>query len=423
MTSRNRGQGALGTTVATFLAFGIPDYRWLWASGLFYQIARWMQLTIFAWLVLELTDSPFKVALVGFFMTLPRLAFGLPGGALADSFSRVWLVRIALNTSTVVAIAVTVLLGTDLIRVWHVYAAIFVTGLAFTIEQPARRALVLDMLGPTRVTNGMALDMVAFSSSRIVGPAVAGALLTLAGVTPAYSVACCLFFLAGTLIFVVQVTQVARRQWQAGQVVQDLGAGLRYAFQDPVVRAVVVITILVNLLTTPYQQMVPVIARDVLSVGPALMGIMLASDGLGTFIGSLTLASVPSFTRHGLVFAFGAMLAALSLAVLSFSDTYGLSVATLVLLGIGTAGFGTMQGAIVVLIAPHQMRGRALGVVALAIGASPLGSLMIGSLATAADPTAAIRIHGFLGLVLIALVTLVSLSIRRPIPRPDTPPR
>ena len=97
--------------------------------------------------------------------------------------------------------------------------------------------------------------------------------------------------------------------------------------------------------------------------------------------------------------------------------------ASMLAIGLGMSGFGTMQGAIIVLVSDHAMRGRALGVVGLAIGTSPLGSLLVGTLANSYGATSAIRIHGLVGFFLIALVTLWSASIRRPLAGPEPPGR
>ena len=276
-----------------------------------------------------------------------------------------------------------------------------------------------DFLGSSGVTNGLALDAVAFSTSKIIGPAAAGAIIGITGVTEAYMIVCLLFASAASLVWLLRVTHESRRNWSARVVTADLVSALKYTLSHPVMKTVVAITILMNVFLFPFTQMVPVIGRDVLRVDPGLIGVLMASDGMGALIGAIVLASVPNVRRHGLLFAFGAMACTLSLVALSFSRDYGLSVASLLALGVGMSGFGTMQGAIVVLVSEHAMRGRALGVVGLAIGTSPLGSLLIGGIANSVGAVGAIRIHGVIGFVMLAVVTLFSSSIRRPLTSPE----
>ena len=382
-----------------------------------------MQLMILAWLVLERTDSPFMVALVGFFAWLPMLLLGLVGGLLVDSMNRAWLIRATHGATAAAAVIITVLLATDAIEVWHAYGVILVTGLGNTIDQPARRALVHDFLGSSGVTNGLALEAVAFSSSKVIGPAAGGVIIAAAGLTEAYMVVCLLFASAASLVWLMRVTHETRRSWSARSVSSDLASALRYTLSHPVMKAVVAITVLMNVFLFPFTQMVPVIGRDVLGVDPGLVGVLMASDGMGALVGAVTIASMANVRRHGLVFAFGAMAGTLSLVALSFSREYGLSIASMLALGVGMACFGTMQGAITVLVSDHAMRGRALGVVGLAIGTSPLGSLLVGTMANSLGATSAIRINGLVGFLLLAVVTSLSPSIRRPLTAPEASDR
>ena len=382
-----------------------------------------MQLMILAWLVLELTDSPFMVALVGFFAWLPMLLLGLVGGLLVDSMNRAWLIRATHGATAAAAVTITVLLATDAIEVWHAYGVILVTGLGNAVDQPARRALVHDFLGSSGVTNGLALEAVAFSSSKVIGPAAGGVIIAAAGLTEAYMVVCLLFASAASLVWLMRVTHETRRSWSARSVSSDLASALRYTLSHPVMKAVVAITVLMNVFLFPFTQMVPVIGRDVLGVDPGLVGVLMASDGMGALVGAVTIASMANVRRHGLVFAFGAMAGTLSLVALSFSREYGLSIASMLALGVGMACFGTMQGAITVLVSDHAMRGRALGVVGLAIGTSPLGSLLVGTMANSLGATSAIRINGLVGFLLLAVVTSLSPSIRRPLTAPDASDR
>ena len=378
---------------------------------------------ILAWLVLERTDSPFMVALVGFFAWLPMLLLGLVGGLLVDSMNRAWLIRATHGATAAAAVIITVLLATDAIEVWHAYGVILVTGLGNTIDQPARRALVHDFLGSSGVTNGLALEAVAFSCSKVIGPAAGGVIIAAAGLTEAYMVVCLLFASAASLVWLMRVTHEARRSWSARSVSADLASAVRYTLSHPVMKAVVAITVLMNVFLFPFTQMVPVIGRDVLGVDSGLVGVLMAADGMGALVGAVTIASMANVRRHGLVFAFGAMAGTLSLVALSFSREYGLSIASMLALGVGMACFGTMQGAITVLVSDHAMRGRALGVVGLAIGTSPLGSLLVGTMANSLGATSAIRINGLVGFLLLAVVTSLSPSIRRPLTAPDASDR
>lgn len=394
-----------------FRAFQNRNYVRLWlANGLSFN-ARWMQMTLLSWLILELTDSPWLVALVGFFSSVPMLFLGLLGGVLADSVNRQRLIVLTQGANVGVSLMLTLLLSTGAVQVWHAYLAILVTGAGWALDSPARRGLIFDLLGRSGVTNAMALDSVGMNVSRMLGPALSGVLITLVGVGGGYVVVTLSYALSLLLLGSLRVSQIDRPARRQQHVVRDLVEGFHYVRQDRVIQAVICITVLMNFLVSPYMQMVPVIVRDVLHEGPAMMGILQGAEGFGALLGAVTIASAVRLNYHGRVFSGGSLLALLALLIFSISRWYILSFPTLLVLGLGMAGFGTMQSTIVMLVAKEEIRGRALGIVSLAIGAGPLGSLFLGAIASAISPVFALRLNALLGLILLALVSLLLPSI------------
>jgi MFS family permease len=187
--------------------------------------------------------------------------------------------------------------------------------------------------------------------------------------------------------------------------------GFAYIKTDPIIMAVMWITLIINLLLFSYTTMVPILARDVLHVDPALMGALQAGEGLGALAGSMLIASRVTMNYHGRIYVGGSLLSLLGLLIFSMSRWYIVSFPVMLLLGLGTAGFATMQSAIVMLVAKSDMRGRALGVLSLAIGAGPLGMLIVGAVAESVSPVFALRVNALLGIVLLSLITLCMPSI------------
>ncbi len=167
-----------------------------------------------------------------------------------------------------------------------------------------------------------------------------------------------------------------------------------------------------NLMCFSYLQMVPVIARDKLGVGPGLMGLLMGGDGLGSIIGATAIASASSLRRLGRVFLIGSILGFIMTFCFSLTTSFALAYPFLLLLGICVAGFGTLQSIIVISSSSPDMRGRALGIVTLAIGFGPLGALAIGVLATATTPSYAIMIFSSIGITLVLIVTAFSRGLR-----------
>ena len=284
-------------SLRTFEAFGNRSYRLLWPANFLAYICRWMQLTLLGWLVLELTDSPFSVALVGFFGMLPLLILGMVGGVLADRVNKHRILIMTQVISCVAAFAMVLLLQTGAIRFWHAYVVMGCTGIGWALDMPSRRSAIHDLVGRAGVTNAMAMDSVGMQASRMIGPALAGALITTVDVVGGYIVVSAIYVVAITLIAAVNLPPVDRSRLGLSSVLANLVEGFRYVRRDNVLVATVLVTILMNLLLFPYAQMIPVIARDVLLIGPGLMGTLLGAEGLGALFGAICIASI-GVIRH-----------------------------------------------------------------------------------------------------------------------------
>ena len=219
-----------------------------------------------SWLVLQLTDSPAMVSLVGFSRMLPMFLFGLVGGSLADRFAkkRVMLASQAISVATYVIMAG--LLFLDIVKPWHAFATIFLTGTAFAIDFSARRAFFSEILDETRVVNAVSLDVIALTGSQLLGALLGGFLVDLWGFRGTYltmlvGTTGALFLMASVSSPVAAVAAstrptISRQLLEAVRVVRD----------NPTLRAVLLVTIFFNFFATPFMQMVPVIARDVLGL-------------------------------------------------------------------------------------------------------------------------------------------------------------
>jgi len=368
------------------------------------------------------------VGLVGFFGMVPFLVLGIFGGYLADVLDRKLLIAVTQFLNLISAVIMCVLLTFGTVEYWYAYIAIIIPGIGWSLDMPSRRSLIMDIMGPQGLTNGVALDSVGMHTSKMIGPALAGALIAFTGVEGSYillsivmSVGCFLFLRVNQpnrpnqlqkSVGTTPGTNNSHKRRLANEVFSNLSEGFKYAFSNQTIVAVIVITVFMNLLLFPYMQMVTVVSKNILHVGPLLMGILMASDGLGALVGSTLIASRNKMLYHGRFFLYGSILSLIALTVFSMSTWYLLSLPLLLILGIGTSGFGTMQSAIVLLVSRPEIRGRALGVVTLAIGAGPIGSLVVGAVSEWIGPADALLFNSILGLILVCLSGVFFPSIR-----------
>jgi len=272
---------------STFRAFEHRGYLRLWLANCLIYTARWMQMTLMAWLILERTNSPFLVALVGFFSSAPMFLLGLLGGILADRVQRQRLLSISQGINMLSSLTLTLLLTAGVIEVWHAYGAILITGACWALDTPSRRAIIYDLLGVEGVTNALALDSVGMNASRMCGPALAGLLITTAGVAGGYVVITSFCAMAWVLLCSLPRSQSVRQERRQQSMLRNLLEGFRYVRGNRTMRATLYITVVMNVLLFPYVQMVPIVARDVLHVDATLMGALQAAEGLGALLGAI----------------------------------------------------------------------------------------------------------------------------------------
>jgi MFS family permease len=345
----------------------------------------------------------------------PMLLLGLVGGMLADVVDRRRMLMGVHAMTFTAALVMTALLWTGLERFWHAYAVILVAGVGWAFDMPARRSLFHDLLGSSGVTNGVALDSLGQSLSMMAGPALAGGLITVLGVKGGYLAVTSFLLTSLILIYRLKLTTPQTRRVRSSGLAPSLADGLRYVAGHQALRGTVLVTLAMNVLMFPYANLIPVIARDILDVGPGLMGILQSAAGLGAAVGAISIASWVNLRYHGRVYLGGALLTCVVLLLFSFSKWYALSLPLLLLLGFGHAGFSTMQSTIVMLLADQNMRGKALGVITIAIGTSPLGAFAIGIMAEQVSAPFAIGTSATAGIVSVVLIGLASSDLWGPI--------
>jgi len=431
-----------------FSSFSQRDFSLLWISNLTMYISRWMQVTILSWFVLEMTNSAFSVGLLGFFHFVPFALFGIFGGFLADTVDRKKLVVCTQFMTLFAAIGMCFLFAFGLIAYWHAYIAILIPGLGWALDMSSRRTLIMDIMGIEGVNNGVALDSIGEDTGKIIGPALGGFLIAFIGTTGGYLILSSIIlmgclsvikikiktsnlnpskrtntykktknymvFLEGYSLYSGQVSGALELNVAGGiaKVFKDLKKGFEYVLTNKVIIAVIIITILMNLFLFPYVQMIAVVSKRILNVGPLFMGLLLASDGLGSLCGSTFLANKRTIKYQGRVFLYCSILTLFSLALFSISSTYLLSLAFLLMLGMGVGGFKIMQSALVMIVSNPEFRGRAMGIITLSIGVMPIGNIFVGAIAEQIGAGLTLFGYGIIGFILIIIAGIFLPAIR-----------
>ena len=400
-------------------ALGHRDFRLFWCGQLVSLIGTWMQSVGQSWLVLELTNSPFRLGLIGALQFGPILLFSFVSGAISD---RVRKRRLLLGTQTalmVQAFTLAALVWSGHVQFWHVAVLAALYGLATTLDMPSRQAYVAHLVPRGDLMNAIALNSAVFNGARVVGPAVSGLLVARYGTAAA--------FVMNGLSFIAVIGALAAIRTEGTPSPRrgiglraEIAEGVRYAAGTPRVALVMSLLVAVSLFVVNMNVLVPLIARDVLQEGAHGFGLLMAALGLGAVAGSLAVA-VLSVGRPPLGLVVGpAVAAAALLLLLSTARQFGPTAAVLMALGFAQIVFMTSCNTTVQIAVPDELRGRVMGLYALVFaGMTPIGALIMGAVAEHWGVSRACAVGGGAGLLLILALTG---AWRRWYPAPAAPP-
>lgn len=381
------------------------DFRQLLASNALWWVTAFMETLVIGWLVLEMTNSPWMVAVVGFCRSLPFLIFGFMGGTVADRFGRRRVIVVAQAINCVVYVGLWVAIFFDALQIWHLALAALAIGSAWSFDWPARRALLPDLIGKKQTVEAMLLENFVQGCSRMLGPFVAGVLLATTGPIGCISL---MAVLSGAgLISVRQLSKQQIPRENMRPMVSPwtvLGPSLRYVGSNQSILGVILITMVLNLLLLPYMTLLPIFARDVLGQGPVGLGLLSTASGIGSFMGLFMTNYLRRSLSLGWILTGGTFGMAVALVIFSQSSIYPLSWAMLLITGMGQACFGIMQSSIILLTASDEMRGQTMGVLVLAIGSDPVGKLVTGGLAENFSAPQAVGLQATVAALLLLVI-------------------
>ncbi|RIK39849.1 MAG: hypothetical protein DCC55_16825 [Chloroflexi bacterium] len=399
------------------------DYRRLLSSNALWWQTMFMENVVVGWLVLELTNSPWQVALVGFCRSAPFLVCGFLAGPLTDRLGRRRIILGAQLANFLAYGSLTLLLWSERLAVWQIYVTALVLGAAWALDWPARRALLPDLVGKARTVDAMLMENLAQSISRIIGPSLAGALIAFLGPDGCFTVMVILSGMALWNLRHLSQQPIARTSMRPAASPWNLVAqGLRYVGSSQPILAVILITLVMNLLYFPYMNLLSVFARDVLDQGPVGLGFLGAASGVGAFIGLFIINRIRQQVSGGWILTVGTFGMSICLFAFALSGVYSFSWTMLLLAGIGQACFGIMQSSIILLAASDEMRSRAMGTLVLAIGSDPLGKLQTGFLAELYGVQTTIALQSALAALAILAIAVALPGLRTSEPERQAQP-
>jgi MFS family permease len=394
----------------TFRALEHRNFRLFFVGQLISLIGTWMNNTAEGWLVYQLTGSKALLGIVAAASTAPMLLLSTWGGWLADRRPKRSILVVTQAVSMLVSLTLAFLVWRGSVQTWQLILLAVVGGVIMAFDMPARQSFVIEMTDRKDLVNAISLNSAAFNGARIIGPSVAGVVMAQVGI------AMCFFLDSVSFIAVIvglMMMKLAPIETPTSEESLFAGSanGFRYVWNTPRLRRIFFLFSVAGIFGWSYSVLMPAIAKDVLKSGAASYGLLLASNGFGALCGAITVAAVshryPSRTLAlGGIWFFSA-------TIIGFAFTHHLWLAMIFLAG---AGFGMLlffasTNSAVQTSVRDDMRGRVMGIWALAFGGTvPLGALVAGTAGHFLGPTPTISI----GAVICALAALAIFTRTRP---------
>ena len=399
----------------TFRSLRVRNFRLFFVGQLISQAGTWMQMVAIVWVVLQLTDDGVAVGIVTACQFLPVLLLGAWAGVVADRVDKHRLMLATQIGFTVLAVALSVLTLGGFETVAWMYAGSAVFGVLTALDNPTRRAFVAELVPPREVPNVVGLNSALMTGSRVVGPAIAGAVITGAGAEWC--------FVINAVTYVAVITALLRMDRSSfrspprvARAKGQVREGFRYVWSESDLRLPLVLVAVVGTLVFNFQVVLPILAKRTFDGGASTFTLLYSMLSLGSLVGALVVAR-----RTGTDTRFLARSTAfLAVSVLALAAAPTLWAATLLTLPVGYYSIFLISGsnAVVQLRADPVMRGRVLALLSVVfLGSTPIGGPIIGWITEAVGPRAGIAVGGFAS---AAVAAWVLVQLRRIDERPVT---
>lgn len=372
---------------STLRAFKHANFRIYFAGQSFSLLGTWVQQIAISWLIYRLTQSPMLLGTTGFLSQIPILVLAPVAGLLSDRFDRKTLLLITQALAMLQAFILAFLVWTDRIEVRQILALSLSLGVITAFEIPSRQSLMSGLVeDKSDLPNAIALNSLLVNSARLIGPALAGFLITFVNETLCFVINGLSYFaVIGSLLFIRirPATKTEQTAQPPKQAAHGLRTGVLFAMGNPPMRSLLILLALASFMVTPYLILMPIFAAEVFKGSANTLGMLLAPAGFGAILGNLYLASRKHTKGLCKILVTASISAGSALIMFSQSRVLEVSMMLMILVGFSFIVQVVASNMILQTLTDEDKRGRVMSLYTMAyMGMIPLGSMVAGQLAT-----------------------------------------
>ncbi|MEO8752011.1 MAG: MFS transporter [Casimicrobiaceae bacterium] len=380
-----------------FRALRSRNYRLFFVGQGLSLIGTWLQQVAMGWLVYRLTGSAWLLGVVAFCSNIGILVFGNVAGVLADRVDRRRGLLVTQSLMLAQAVVLAVLTALGMIETWHLIVLALWLGTCTAFDLPMRQSMYVHFVEQrSDLANAIALNSLLVNCARVVGPALAGVLLSVTSEAICFALNALSFVAVIVALLLIRWPERVKAAHTAGWWSSWL-EGARYTSSTPAVRALLLLIAALAWTITPYTALMPVFAKDIYGGGPHTLGWLLSAAGGGALLSTGYLASRP--TVRGLAGMIGqaAVAAGAALALFSYMRAYPIALVLLFVTGGALILAAAATNTILQTIVEDRLRGRVAAFYTLSfLGVAPLGNLVAGALADAIGAPSTLLLNGVL---------------------------
>jgi len=397
-------------------AMEFRQYRIFWlgtlASVTGFQMLNFSQF----WIIHRLTQDPLFLGYVGLASAVPSILLNLFGGVVADKLDRKRLIAFTQSINAILILILALITFTEVVRPTHVIILAFLAGGVNAFDQPARQALYPALIDRSVMMNAVALNSAIWTGTRIIAPAIAGVVITVAGEGTSFLLSALGFLAMSIITLTIHVPKTNKRNShniaeRSEGARKALFEGVKYIFANNIFLFLIAITFFNSFFGMAYLPMMPVFAVEILEVGADGQGIIMGLGGIGALSMTMVLGRIGNFEKRGLLIILGSMSFGLTLAIFALTaawiSSYYLAMVLMLIIGASSSAYMISIMSSLQLMVPDNMRGRVMGFYGITWSIMPLGGMYAGGLAKLiGDTNDGVPIAVAVGGLLVALFAL-----------------
>lgn len=362
----------------------------------------------------QLTGAATMLGLMSLALGAPLLLFALVGGVVADRLPRHRVLLASQSVLGACAVAIAALSVADVLAPWHLVAIGLGQGTAFAFNVPARQALVADLVGAARLRTAVSLNTSANNACRIVGPALAGLLLSLpgVGVSGVFAAVAGMYVVGVAFVAGIRVARPVSNVHRGSAFAQFV-EGLAYIRSSPVLLALLALAVVPPFFGLPFQMLLPLFSETIFGVGASGLGVLTAATGVGALAGSLAVAPLAESKRAALLQLALGVGFGLALVAFGAATSFALAVVLVAIAGFASAAYTALNNTLVLANSEPRLHGRVMSVYLLTLGSTPVAAFPMSWLADRIGGPAAVALGGAVVAVVVAGVALLYPAYRR----------